>query len=335
MFATTLLIIVFFAILILGHELGHFLAARILGMKVQEFGFGFPPKLWGKKIKGTEYTVNLIPFGGFVRIDDLEPVDIAPEDTGRKEGRAPIWKRAIVFSSGVVMNFFLAWLAFSFIFLVGVPKALYVSGTISGSPAESSGLKAGDRFIDFNTVSDLTDFIGDNPGKEVSLTVDRYGDKVSVKAIPEIKNGAEARIGVELIESGFPKQNFFVAMWSGFLTSCDFIWKILSALFGMFRHGDFSSSSGPVGIFTAVSVAKDMGVAFFLQLLGVVSLNLMVINAFPLPALDGGHIVFLIIEKIRRKPISLKVQSAINSTSFVLLLILMFVVTIKDVIGLF
>ena len=333
MLATTLLIVVFFAILILGHELGHYLAARLLHMEVQEFGFGLPPKIIGRKFGKTEYSLNIIPFGGFVKIEDLEPVDMSPDTETRKE-RAPIWKRTVVFASGVAMNFLIGWLAFSFIFMMGVPKAVYVSGLVADSPAAVSGIKAGDRLVDFENVDQLTSFVQSHADENISWNIDRYGEKISVVAAPRVMDGV-ARIGVELIESGFPKQGLFQSLGSGFLTTGQFTGKIFSALAGMFRHGDFSSSSGPVGIFNAVSIAKDMGLAYFLQLMGVVSLNLMIINILPLPALDGGHLLFLAIEKIRRKPISIKAQSAINSTSFILLLILMFVVTIRDVINLF
>jgi len=330
---TALLLVVFFAILIIGHEFGHFIAARLLHMEVEEFGFGFPPKIFGKKIGRTEYTLNLIPFGGFVKIGDLEPIDQAPDGTMPKK-LAPSWKRAIVFASGVAMNFLIGWVAFVFIFMIGAPRAVYVSNVLPDSPAGVSGIKPGDRFVDFRTVGELTDFVKARAGQNISFNIDRYGEKISASSTPEVIDGT-VRIGVELLESGFDKQNVFRSIGSGFVSAADMSWRILSALFGMFSKGDFSSSSGPVGIFNAVSVAKDMGLVYFLQLLGVVSLNLMVINILPLPALDGGHLLFLIIEKIRRKPISFKVQSTINSTSFILLLILMFVVTIRDVIKLF
>lgn len=330
---TVLLIVVFFAVLILGHEFGHFLAARLLHMEVQEFGFGLPPKIASKKIGKTEYSLNLIPFGGFVKVEDLEPVDMSPDPAMPKK-YAPIWKRAIVFFSGVLVNFIIGWVAFSFIFMMGVPKAVYVSGLVADGSAAVSGIETGDRLVDFDSVDELTEFIKSHPEEDISWNIDRYGENIVIVAAPRVMDGVP-RIGVELIESGFPKQGFFKSIGSGFLTAGQFAGKIFSALAGMFRHGDFSSSSGPISIFNAVSVAKDMGLAYFLQLMGIVSLNLMVINILPLPALDGGHLLFLAIEKIRRKPIGIKAQSAINSTSFILLLILMFVVTIRDIIRLF
>ena len=232
------------------------------------------------------------------------------------------------------MNFIIGWLAFSFIFMVGAPNAVHVSNILADSGAAVSGIEAGDKFVDFSTAAELTDFIKSQTGQSISFNIDRYGEKISISVMPKEIEGV-SRIGVELIESGLPKQNVWQSLGSGFLFAQKFSWKILSALFGMFSRGDFSASSGPVGIFNAVSIAKDMGIPYFLQLLGAVSLNLMIINILPLPALDGGHLLFLIVEKIRRKPVSVKVQTAINSTSFVLLLILMFVVTMRDIIRLF
>ncbi|MDD5099293.1 MAG: M50 family metallopeptidase, partial [Candidatus Colwellbacteria bacterium] len=246
----------------------------------------------------------------------------------------PIWKRMIVFSSGVAVNFIIGWIAFSLIYAIGASPAVYVSGIDPESSAASAGIKAGDRFTDFNKIDDLVEFIKNHPGEEVSWNIDRYGEKIAVIAEPRTTDEG-VRLGVELIESGFEKQGILAALSSGFTAAIRFTGKIISSFAYMFRHGDFSSSSGPIGVWNAVAIAKDMGAVYIFQLLGVVSLNLMVINFLPLPALDGGHILFLTIEKIRRKPISSKVQSSINSVSFILLLILMFIVTIRDIIRLF
>jgi regulator of sigma E protease len=118
---------------------------------------------------------------------------------------------------------------------------------------------------------------------------------------------------VELVESGFPREGFFQSFWSGLKAAWSFVVRIVQAFASMFSRADFTGSTGPIGIFSAVQVAKDMGIVYFLQLMGVVSLNLMIVNFFPLPALDGGHVMFIVIEKIRRKPISKKMIIGLNS----------------------
>ncbi|MDD4818795.1 MAG: M50 family metallopeptidase [Candidatus Colwellbacteria bacterium] len=324
---TAILIVIFFAILVLGHEAGHFAAAKLLKLDVDEFGFGFPPKLIGKKWKGTEYTLNAIPFGGFVKIPALDPLSGKPSSV-------PAWKRIIVFSAGVVMNFLIGWVAFSIIFMVGAPKGVYIGAVLEDSPAEAAGIIKGDKLVGFESIAPVIDFISPNIGEEVSLNLERKGKVLSVNIIPEESEGI-GRIGVELIESGFPREGFFKGIASGFTATTSFTGRIVGAFISMFKYREFSGGTGPIGIFSAVSVAKDMGLVYFLQLLGVVSLNLMIINIFPLPALDGGHILFVLIEKLRGKPLSKKVISKVNSASFALLLLLMFVVTIRDILRLF
>jgi regulator of sigma E protease len=324
---TALLIIVFFAVLILGHETGHFAASKLLRLEVQEFGFGLPPKIFSRKWRGTEYSINAIPFGGFVKVPALDY-------SNGSEFKIPTWKKIVVFSSGVFMNFIISWVVFSIIFMIGTPKGVYVGGVIEDSPAAQAGIVSGDKLVGFDSITPLIELIESNEGNILVLEVERQKEALSVEVVP-ISDGAKAKIGVELIESGVERENFFQSLWSGLSATGSFIVRIIGSFASMFRSGDFKGGAGPIGIFSAVRVAKDMGFVYFLQLMGVVSLNLMIVNFFPLPALDGGHILFLVIEKIRRKPLNQKVISRINSISYALLLLLMFVVTIRDIIRLF
>jgi len=325
---TVSLIIIFFAILILGHEIGHFVAAKLLKFEVQEFGFGLPPKIFGRKWRGTEYSLNAIPFGGFVRVPAL---DYSTEE----RFAIPLWKKAIVFTSGVFMNFIIAWVVFSIIFMIGAPEGVYVSAIMDNSPAQIAGIKAGDKLIDFQYLSALINTIGNTePGDSLTLRVERERKILNILVTPTIDEGT-GRIGVELIETGFPKEGFFQSFQSGAETAWSFIIKIIEAITTMFRYGDFTDTAGPVEIFIAIQVTEDMGIIYFLQLLGVVSLNLMIINIMPLPALDGGHMLILLVEKLRRKPINKQLILRINSISYSLLLLLMFVVTIRGIIRLF
>ena len=329
MLLTGLLILFFFAILILGHEFGHFIAAKKAGFEVEEFGFGLPPKIFGKKIKGTVYSINAIPFGGFVKVKGL-----VPDEEDKDQKLPPAWKRLVVFVAGIFMNFVIAWVAFSIIFLIGVKQTVFVEAVMPDSPAAAAGIKDYDSIRDYGTIKELTEYIGQNPGKEITLNLTREGKDVSVKVTPLVDETGKAKIGVGLQEGGIQRQSFFSAIGKGLVRTVDTTSYIIQALIHMFAKADFSGTSGPVGVFRAVSVAESMGAVYFLQLLAVVSVNLFVINFLPFPALDGGHLLFLIIEKIRRKPLSQKVVGIINTCGFFILLALMFLATAKDIVNL-
>ncbi len=324
---TIFIIIVFFAVLILGHEAGHFIAAKLLKLEVKEFGFGLPPKLFSRKWKGTEYSINAIPFGGFVQVPAINYME---EDLFK----IPAWQKVLVFISGGIMNFIIGWVAFTIIFMIGTPRGVYISAVASDSPAEIAGLKPGDKLLGMDSITPFMDKIAKSAGEPIVFQIERRREILDIQALPRIDEGA-LRIGVELVEGGFPQKSFFESFWYGLQAAWLFLIRIITAFIAMFRHGDFADSAGPVGIFSAVQTARDLGIVYFLQLLGVVSLNLMVVNFFPLPALDGGHLLFIFIEKIRRKPMSKKLIMLISSASYTLLLILIFVVTIRDIIRLF
>ncbi len=329
MLLTGLLILFFFAILILGHEFGHFIAAKKAGFEVEEFGFGLPPRIFGKKIKGTIYSINAIPFGGFVKVKGLVPGE--GEDMHRLP---PAWKRLVVFVAGIFMNFLIAWVAFSIIFLIGIKQTVYVEAVLPGSPAAAAGIKSYDSVRDFETIKELTEYIGRNPDKEISLNLSREGKDITARVTPRIDETGKAKIGVALQEGGIEKQPFFSAIGEGFMRTTETVSYIIQALIHMFTSVDFSGASGPVAVFRAVSVAESMGAVYFLQLLAVVSVNLFVINFLPFPALDGGHLLFLAIEKIQKRPLSQKVVGIINTLGFFILLALMFLATAKDVVNL-
>ena len=233
------------------------------------------------------------------------------------------------------MNFIIAWVVFSIIFMIGAPKGVYVSAIMDNSPAQIAGIEAGDKLIDFQYLAPLIDTIGNTePGDSLTLRVERQRKILNIAVTPIMNEGVN-RIGVELMETGFPKEGFFQSFKSGIETTWSFIVRIIEALIAMLRYRNFDNAAGPIEVFVAIQVTEDMGIIYFLQLLGVVSLNLMIINLLPLPALDGGHMLILLVEKIRRKPISKQLILRINSVSYSLLLLLMFVVTIRGIIRLF
>ena len=324
---TTLFLLV---ILILGHELGHFLAAKMSGVRVDEFGIGFPPKLFAKKIGETLYTFNLLPFGGFVKIHG-EDKDSAKEEPERSFTNQPFWKQAWIILAGVSANFLIAWIAFSAVLYIGLPGGVMLSDVAQGSPADTVGLQPGVIIEDFESSDDFIAFINENLGQEITIN----GKTMIPRENPPEGEGA---LGVVLTDTGFEGVGFIESIWLGLKQSVLILGAIFMALGGFIwgaLTGDFtgmSQVSGPVGVFNIVRQAGTLGAVYVTQLLGLISLNLAVLNLIPFPALDGGRLLFISLRKFfGEKIFSHKVEAIVNVTGFALLLLLMIIVTIKDV----
>ena len=346
-----IIVIIFLSVLILIHELGHFFAAKKFGLWVQEFGFGLPPRIWGKKKGETVYSVNALPFGGFVKIygEDQEENDSqlsarggsalggAISDKTRSFSNLPAWKRAVILIAGVVMNFILGWVLISIVFAIGIPQAVFITDVKANSPAAESGILANDKILDFKTTKDFISFIDQNRGKEISLKIERAGKEIEIKSVPR-KNppAGEGALGIALIDAGQPKMNIFSALWGGLKSSFEVFSMIYVAIFKLIQaailgKGSLAGLTGPVGIVKITGEVSKLGLLYLLQLLALISLNLAAINIFPFPALDGGRILFLIIEKIKGSPLPQKFERYANALGLALLLFLMLVITIKDI----
>src|SRR3989344_5244672 len=175
---TTLILLI---ILILGHEWGHFIAAKLLKIKVDEFGVGFPPKLFSKKWGKTEYSFNLLPFGGFVKIHG-EDESGKVEDSKRSFGVQPYWKKAVVMSSGVLMNFLIGWLAFSAVLMMGIPTGVQIQSIVPLSPAEEAGFAVGEIITGFTSGEEFLNFINENRGKEILLNDSKVTPRIEFPA---------------------------------------------------------------------------------------------------------------------------------------------------------
>lgn len=366
MLLTIIVFILILGLLIFSHEFGHFIAAKKAGMKVEEFGFGFPPRIFSIKKGETIYSINLFPIGGFVKIHG-EQRPKKKKGVFKKDGRAfynrPIWQRAIVLVMGVIMNLFLAAVLLSIVHGIGAPTIIeegieqnvrdiqiQIVEVATNSPAEEAGIKMGDtikqlvindsRFIIYE-VGDVQRLVARHAGEEITLFIKR-GDEVLEKILtPRISPPEnEGPIGIALAKTGLVTYPWYLAIWQGFKTTG----QLIVTFIGLFYHllktlilkgVLISEIAGPVGIAVLTSQITKLGLVYILQFTAIISINLAIINAVPFPALDGGRLLFLAIEKIKRSPVSAKVENLVNSIGFALLIALMLLVTFRDVAKLF
>lgn len=330
------IVIIGISFLILVHEFGHFLAAKSFGLLVEEFGFGFPPKIFSKKIGETVYSLNLLPFGGFVKIYGETPQSGAM-DRLRSFSHQSAGKRILVILAGVLMNFIFGWLIISSVYIIGVPRSLVITGLNENSPAALAGIKIGDQIADFKESDDFIGFVKENRGREIILNIKRGGESIPFKLIPRVDAPpGEGALGVAFSEAGLEKQPLLRSFVEGFKTSILIIGSIFSGLWsllvGLFTQGKILEGFvGPVGIFGFANQAAGLGLVYLLQLIGLISLNLFVLNVLPFPALDGGRLFFILIEKIKGSPLSPNFEKSANAFGFIVLLILMIAITVRDI----
>lgn len=367
--ATILIFVVLLGLLVFVHELGHFIVARRNGIRVDEFGFGFPPRLcgvvkdrttgkcrfvWGSKdvpSGETVYSLNWIPLGGFVKIAGEDGHDTS--DPTSFAGKSA-WVRVKVLSAGVVMNFLFAWLLFSVVFMLGLPQPIEPSerdkyenakiqilSVVKGTPAETMGLKMGDQILSINerevtSLEQVSEEIGGHKGETIAINIDRFGEQLVLSGMPRTEYPAsEGSLGISFSETAVVTYPWYEAIYQGALTTYGITVAILKA-FGMMIASLFGAEktaldvTGPVGIVYLTKQMSDLGLPYLLQFAALLSINLGIINILPIPALDGGRILFILIEKLKGSPVSRRVEGMIHQVGFMLLLLLMLFVTIRD-----
>ncbi|MFH0890528.1 MAG: M50 family metallopeptidase [Candidatus Liptonbacteria bacterium] len=344
---TGILVVLGLALLILGHEAGHFFAAKAFGMKVEEFGFGFPPRILYKKTKETIYSLNLLPLGGFVRIagenerllGDTETLESYPPAERKKLFfvQAP-WRRSIVILAGIAINILLGWLLFSGVLWVGSSNNLIVMGVQEDSPAAQAGILPKDRILNFKTDAEFIKFGKENGGRVVRIEIEREGEPKTFELMPRINPGpGQGATGIIL--AGITPRPLGVALKDGAIM----VWESIAQTFeglglifnNLMQYGRLPAGiMGPVGIFSVAQESARVSVIFFVHLLALISVNLAVLNVLPIPALDGGRFLLILIEKAKGSPVSRKTEIGINTAGLALLLLLMLAVTVRDVIQL-
>lgn len=335
-----LFVIIFLSLLVLVHEFGHFIAAKRFGLLVEEFGIGLPPRMFGKKIGETLYSINALPFGGFVKIfgENREEENSAPEEKSKMAFyRLSAIKRAAVLFAGVAMNFLFGWLMFSLVFAVGIPRAVLIAGIADQSPAQQAGLKAGERIKGFESVSDLVSYVNANKGKPISLQIERHGKTEEIRVTPRISSPPrEGSLGVSLIDVGAPPKSALASVKDGLMSSLATVGAIFAAVYLLIagaitgQGNFFASVMGPIGIADTAAQAASFGAAYLLQLVGLVSLNLVVVNMLPFPGLDGGRLLFLLIERVKGSPLPARAEQYINTAGVFLLILLMVAILVSD-----
>lgn len=421
MIITIVAFIIILSLLVFVHELGHFLMARKMGVQVEEFGFGFPPRLLGfqhltgqkiKKIAEKEkievviddysssdgkeviketitdkiqeldevvpikkwrlirgnklpkeekdlaektiYSINWIPIGGFVKIKGEQGENAHDKDsfTNKK-----IWQRALILVSGVVMNFILAFLLISISFSIGMPQAIsekmptsakikdtkiIVTEVIDNSPAKEADIKVGDIILSVDNtqitgVKIFQSYTKNKLGSQISLKIKRGETELTKVLSPKIINdNKNPLIGVGLIETGTVSYPIYQAVWEGLKTTVSITGQILVAFYQLIKNLIVGQKvpfdvAGPVGIAVLTGQVARMGIIYIIQFTALLSINLAIINVIPFPALDGGRLLFIFIEKIKGKAVNRKIEAIIHNVGFIVLILLVAVVTLKDI----
>lgn len=425
-----IIFLIILGVLVFVHELGHFVVARRNGVKADEFGFGFPPRIVGfqfmkgkkheEKIEieslqidkvdikiseteeivretitekmhkvdaivpvrkwrfiwgnddgddenekkdlveseennfsgGTIYSINWIPLGGFVKIKGADTLETGEDSFAGKKA----WPRIKILAAGVVMNFVLAWILLSVSLMIGSPEMIdnnqvdiadakiQIDGVVAGSPAEIAGIKIGDEIVkeniqaNFRNVEDVQNFIKENKGKEIELSLKRENKIVIIKSAPrENAPEGEGALGISLSQIKITAYPFFQSLWMGAVEVYQITIAILAALWGIIAglfagKGVGADVSGPIGIAMLTKQVATLGMTYVLRFAALLSINLGIINALPIPALDGGRILFILIEKIKGSPVSQETEQKFHTIGFILLILLMILVTLRDVV---
>lgn len=337
MLLTAIVFILMIGLLIFVHEFGHYIVAKKKGIRVEEFAFGFGPKIFSIKDKETLFKINLIPLGGYVKLSD-------------EFENKTVWKRAQVIGAGVLMNLFLGIFLFFIVFAITGKEteinvgnrqylvypqetSIIITEVIEGYPADNK-LQPNDQILNFSTIKELQAYIQNHQEQKIILNILRNQEEIEIRIIPNV----QGQIGIVLNEFGFVRYPVYRAALNSFTFTGEFIGNIF-IFFGDLITGEIEQPAehigGPILIFQVVDKIIPYGLGAVLLLIGLLSVFLAIINILPFPVLDGGYLFFLGIEGIRKKPISKKVQNIANSIGFALLMLFFILVIIIDIERLF
>ena len=371
-FLAILIGILILGILVFVHEAGHFIAAKIFGVKVEEFGFGFPPRIWGKRKGETTYSINAIPAGGFVNLLG-EVGDQGPRSFAAK----PVWIRALIVTAGVIVNFLLAVIIFTILlwftsfetnfnlivdnkFPFGNQENFILIAKVDpGSPAEKAGIEPGDKIVlangqRFDSIASFKEFIDSSLGNKITLKLDNVttNEEKEVGVVPRVHPPAgQGSLGVVFAGRGLVAtvsyRSLSEKVFSGFLHAGNMLqyqFVVIGSLVGRsIEEGTpepvAEQVSGPIGIVALISVIVGAGgiaaIESLVTVIALLSLVLAVVNILPIPALDGGRLAFIVVEAITRRKVNPAIERAIHLVGFIVIIVLFLLVSYNDIIKIF
>jgi len=353
MILTIIIFILILGVLIFVHELGHFAMAKITGVKVEEFAFGFPPRIVSIRRGETRYSINLIPLGGYVKL-------LGEEEDVKKPGsfyEKSVGVRIGIVTTGVLMNFVLGILLMTIGFTIGMTPLVSDPATMGGqktskvmiiyvqpdSPAAKAGIQDGTILNGFASTSDLQSFTRSHLNQQIHLSIEKPNSNTAEELTLQLSDNKDAPLGVGVVSITKIKQPFFQALWTSIKETGKviaaifvFLWDILRSLFTTGKAGPAAEGVvGPVGLFNFTSQAIKIGWIYVLQLVVLLTINLGIINILPFPALDGGKVLFLSLEGIfRRKVIRQEIENIIHMVGFAILILLIIAITYRDIVHL-
>jgi regulator of sigma E protease len=339
--ASIVIAIVGLGLLIVLHEGGHFLVARLCGMRVERFSIGFGPTLIGFKRGGTTFQIAPIPLGGFVQITGLNPNEEFDRSDPYVYPNRPRWMRLLTILAGPAANYFTAFVLMLVVLLAfGMPsKTQKIIEPVAGKPAATVGLAAGDVLVEANghavsADAPIVDVIRAGQGAPVTVKVLRKGQPLTFVVTPERQASGAYQIGIQI---GPIDERARVPVPAAIKEAIAYPYYtsvgILGGLYDMIRGRVHADLSGPIGITKQIAKAADRGAVDFLAIIIMLSVYLGLFNLLPLPALDGGRAVFLGIESILRRKVNPRVEAAVHTVGFVLLLGVLVIVSFKDIFG--
>jgi len=349
-------IVAFFTIisLVVIHEFGHFIIAKRRGVKVEEFGIGYPPRLFGKKFGDTLYSVNLLPFGAFVRIlGEIGGLEDFHSFSGKK-----IWERILIVLGGVLAFWIVSIILLIIVFGLGMPTPVsdeannladakvQITAIAPESPAAKAGLepldtilllKSGEDQLAVDKAAPVVEFINNHKGQEVIITLQRWSKIFDVSVVPRVFHPeGEGSLGIGLVRVALLPVSWYKAPYLGVTAAGKLTLATFQAFGGVLGHiiekkevPSGVTLMGPLGIFNFLKQVFQLGINYFLYFVALISILMAIFNLLPIPALDGGKILFLAIEAVRRKAVSPKIEQNITATFFLLLIILSIFITIK------
>jgi regulator of sigma E protease len=349
MFLTAIVFFVILGILVLIHELGHFMVARLFGVRVEEFGFGLPPRIWGKKLtkKGTLYSINWLPLGGFVRLagEDDPPSHKASGGKLMYLKKEYFWaktkkQRTAILLAGVTMNFLLAVGITTYLLTQGVYEAsgrVHIETVVAGSPASAAGLKTNDIIEKFKTSQDLVSFVKLHAGKPIKLTIQRNNKESAITLVPRtVYPKGEGPTGISISDLELKTYSWLDAPFAALKLTISRAGDMFSGLWNLIvriahLQSVGSDVAGPIGIAQVTGTAVKFGFKAVLEFMSILSLNLAVLNVLPIPALDGGRVLFVFLEKILGKRIKPAFERSTHQIGMLVLFVLIALISLNDI----